>query len=177
MRPGAIRDTLTRLRPCLVVAALCLAGAAALTLSLLASSSPAARAAALDDPTPTYNPLIVPTAAAPSSSGLTSTALSTNPNGFALAITLSCAITIAGLIIAAVTLTLLLRGGYGPFLRAMLPERLRGKVKSEFGSAPRRTTRGARRSRTRDDAQGWDAPAQRPRQAQRGSTRDRRFRS
>lgn len=49
-----------------------------------------------------------------SSGGITS-------SGLLISMLLSCGVTIMGIIIAAIALTKLVRGGYGPFLKAMLP--------------------------------------------------------
>jgi hypothetical protein len=198
MRSGVFRDRMSRLRPFLAVAALSLTGVAALALLLSGAPTSVAHAAALDSPTPTYNPLIVPTAAAPSGSGLGSSALSTSSAGIEVAFALSCVTTIAGLIIAALTLTALLRTGYGPFLRTLAPKFLRGRLPAQtqeptlryrpsrangpqtgfdlYAEAPR--PRHASRTARRDDWQDWDAPARRPHasQARRGDSRSSRSR-
>lgn len=199
MRSGAFRDRMSRLRPIIAVAALSLAGVAALALLLSGAPTGVAHAAPLDGPTPTYNPLLVPTTAAPASSGLGSSAFSTSSTGIEIAFTLSCVTTIAGLIIAALTLTALVRTGYGPFLRTLAPRFLRGKQPAQapeptlryrpgrnngpqtgfdlYAEAPR--PRNASRSARRDDWQEWDSPPPRqPRasQARRGDPRSSRSR-
>lgn len=195
MRSGAFRDRMSRLRLILATIALSLATMVALALLLSGAPTGVAHAAPLDDPTPTYNPMLVPTTAAPAGSGLSSAPLSTSSAGIEIAFTLSCVTTIAGLIIAALTLTALLRTGYGPFLRTLLPKFLRGKLPPQeptlryrsnrnngpqtgfdlYAEAPR--SRNASRSARRDDWQGWNAPSRQPRASQAGREAPRSTRS
>ena len=130
MMSGASRDRMSRLRPVAVaaMAAIGLAGVAILAISThgVAHASPLLATAA----TPTLDPLIVPTSAAAAGSGVSTSALSTSSGGVELAVTLSCVTTIAGLVLAALTITALIRTGYGPFLRALLPRWLRRKAPS-----------------------------------------------
>src|SRR5487761_2764823 len=68
-------------------------------------------------PADTPTPFTVPTISAGSSGVVTPAAPPTA--GVTLAYTLTCVTTIIGLIITVVTLAIMLRGGYGPFLRAL----------------------------------------------------------
>ena len=52
-------------------------------------------------------------------------------NGLLLAASMSCVVAILGLIIAVVALYVLLHGGYGPFLRALLLGKRAGKGKGK----------------------------------------------
>lgn len=83
-----------------------------------AVAAPAAPAAATGTPTtaptvlPTPTSIVVPQdTVAPAGPQMTS---------FVLAATLTCGATVVALIIAAVSLMLLMRGGYGPFLRTLV---------------------------------------------------------
>lgn len=189
MKSGASRDRMSRLRLILALAGaatIALAGVALLAASTLgvAHATPALSGAA----TPTLDPLIVPTTAASSGSALSNTTISTGSGNIELAITLSCITTIAGLIIAAFTLTALIRTGYGPFLRALLPHRLRrnGRAPAQeptlryqpgphspetgfelYAESP--SPRGARRHAPRDEWADWDNPA--PRQSRASQSR------
>jgi hypothetical protein len=109
-----------------------------LTWSLIHSALPvdAAAAVAADDtptaaatitPVGTPTPLAVPTISA-GSTAITAPAAPTL-TGVTVATALTCVTTIIGLVIAIVTLNILLRGGYGPFLRALIfgGKRRRGK--------------------------------------------------
>ncbi len=193
MKSGASRDRTSRLRLILAGAAatVALAGGAILATSApgIAHAMPALSGAA----TPTLDPLIVPTSAASSGSVITNTTISTSSGNIELALTLSCITTIAGLIIAAFTLTALIRTGYGPFLRALLPRRLRRNARDpeqtptlRYQPSPNRpetgfdiyaespSPRGARRYAPRDEWASWDdPPARQPRASQsgRGSSR------
>src|SRR5579859_5459712 len=51
-------------------------------------------------------------------------------NGLLLASTLSCVVAILGVIIAAIALLVLVRGGYGPFLKAMLGGKRAGRKRA-----------------------------------------------
>ncbi len=198
MKSGASRDRMSRLRPVVAGAAatIGLAGVAILAVTThgVAHATPLLASAAA---TPTLDPLIVPTSAAATGSALSSTAVSTGSGGIELAVTLSCITTVAGLIIASITLTALIRTGYGPFLRALLPRWLRRKAPGPaeepilryqpgpnnpqtgfdiYTEAPSpRGRRPATRPAPRDDwSDGWgDPPPRQPRASQsgRGSSR------
>ncbi len=175
MKSGVARGRMSRLHPLFTGVAL-----------LIVTQSGAALAAPLltpADATPTMNPLIVPTSAA-SGSTLSNATISTSSGGVELAIAMSCITTIAGLIIASITLTALIRTGYGPFLRVLLLPRwlwsktpdkaekpiLRykpGPSSPETGfdfyaeaPSPRRGRRGNRSAR-RDEWSDWDDPVPR----------------
>src|SRR5487761_1914413 len=113
-------------------------------------AGPALAAPALPADTPT--PFTVPTISAGSSGVVTPAAPPTA--GVTLAYTLTCVTTIIGLIITVVTLAIMLRGGYGPFLRALFfGGKRRGKkhadeaVSEDDGAWERQAA--ARRSATR----------------------------
>lgn len=81
-------------------------------------------------------------------------------NGLLLATTSSCIVSLLGLLIAAVALTVLLRGGYGPFLRALL----HGKRASQVNGKPAAASRfgfgpGESFGRTRDGFSGEPRPS------------------
>ncbi|HEU0026602.1 MAG TPA: hypothetical protein VFQ25_05755 [Ktedonobacterales bacterium] len=192
MQVGALRDRTSRLRTLVAGAAavIALAGGA----FLVGVTSGVAHAAPLLAPTaatPTLDPLIVPTSAPGQT--LSNGVISTGSGGIELAVMLSCATSIVGLIIAALTLTSLVRTGYGPFLRALLPRWLRRKVPDPaeqpvlryqpgpnnpqtgfdlYAEAP--SPRGGRRHAPRDEWADRSAPPQRQMrsgQAVRGSSR------
>lgn len=186
MAPCASDERMRRLRPVIAgMAAVLAVGATA----ILASNATNAHAAALIDATatPTLDPLLVPTSAVSAGGLASSGAISTSSSGIQLAVTLSCVTAIAGLIIAVITLTILIRGGYGPFLRALLPARLRGKSSAkaqptlryrpgpddegagfDLYSDPRASSRGGRGVGGRS---GRDDRSSRPSQSGRGSSR------
>ena len=103
-------------------------------------------AAVAADATTTITPVDTPTlAAVPTiSAGSTGSIAPAAPalTGATIATALTCVTTLIGLVIAIITLSILLRGGYGPFLRAMIFGAKRGKG-GETGSET-------------DDG-GWDA--------------------
>ena len=104
----------------------------------LALAAPAIAA----DGTPSGTPVDTPTpfTASSISAGASSAIAPAAPStgSITIAATLTCVTTIIGLIIAVVTLTILLRGGYGPFLRAMLfGAKARGKGQEGFASDER----------------------------------------
>ena len=108
-----------------------LAGGAGLAL---AAPSIAADGTPSGTPVDTPTPFTASSITAGSSNAIAPAAPSTG--GIAIAVTLTCATTIIGLIIAVVTLTILLRGGYGPFLRAMIfGSKARGKGQKGSASA------------------------------------------
>ncbi len=188
MKSGASRGRMPFLRPLLAggAALLALAGSAFLiaTIPNVAHATPLLAPAAT---TPTMDPMLVPTSAATGST-LSSASISTSSGGVELSVTLSCITSVVGLIIAAITLTALIRTGYGPFLRALLPRWLRRKTSSparepilryqpnpnnpETGfdlyaepPGPRGGRQGPRRPATRpatrNEWSDWDAPRQR----------------
>lgn len=125
--------------PLRAIGAALLAGFALLLLVLLTQSALAAPHVALSAPNaqqlhsfvaatrsvtaqPTRNDLIQPTAAA-ATSALPPASTSLGSNGLTIAVILSCVAGALGIIIASVALSALVRGGYGPFLRALLPGR------------------------------------------------------
>lgn len=55
-------------------------------------------------------------------------------NGLLLATTSSCIVALLGLLIAAIALSVLLRGGYGPFLKALLRGKRAGQARGKRGS-------------------------------------------
>src|SRR5487761_2283657 len=103
-------------------------------------AGPALAAPALPADTPT--PFTVPTISAGSSGVVTPAAPPTA--GVTLAYTLTCVTTIIGLIITVVTLAIMLRGGYGPVLRAL------------FFGGKRRGKKHADEAVSEDDG-AWDA--------------------
>ncbi len=128
-------------------------GAATLPLAALASLSwllaghvAAAFAAPVvtadGTPATATTPIAVPTIAAGSATSIAPAAPTLT--GVTIATGLTCVTAIVGLLIAIITLRILLRGGYGPFLRALL-----------FGT---KRARGAQRDATADADGGlWDA--------------------
>lgn len=111
-----------RLTATLGSAALLLITFAAL-IALLAGAAPALAAAGVaadDTPTPlgSPTPAAVPTISAGSAGSIAAAAPTVT--GATIALGLTCVTAVIGLIIAVVTLRALLRGGYGPFLRAMV---------------------------------------------------------
>jgi hypothetical protein len=93
-------------------------------------------------------------------------------NGLLLATTSSCIVSLLGLIIAAIALSVLLRGGYGPFLRALLHGRraglARGQATATGGNGPAGASGSASRfgfgpgesfGRTRDGFSGDPRPS------------------
>lgn len=102
-------------------------------------------------PQPTQIDLSQPTAGAslPTTAPATTTLGS---NGLTIAVTLSCLTFILGLVVGCAALMVLLRGGYGPFLRALLPGGRRSSRRSRpitYGPgrspAPRRPASTTRR--------------------------------
>jgi hypothetical protein len=131
MTSGVPRDRMSRHRLVLVGAAVVALAGASLLIAIapgVASAAPLIGAAA----TPTLDPLIVPTSAAGAGASSVTPAISTSSSGVEVAFVLSCVTSIAGLIIAVVTLTALIRGGYGPFLRALMPRWLRRKTNDKL---------------------------------------------
>lgn len=179
MQAGAPRDRTSRLRA--LIAGAVAATALIVGAIIVGATSGVAHAAPLLAPaaaTPTLDPLIVPTSA--SGQTISTGAVSTGSSGIELAVALSCLTSVAGLIIAAFTLTALVRTGYGPFLRALLPRWLRRKVPGPaeqpvlryrpgpnnpqtgfdlYAEAP--SPRGGRRPAPRDEWADRGAPAQR----------------
>lgn len=112
-----------RLTVTLGSAALLLLIAFAALIALLAGAAPALAAAGVaadDTPTPlgSPTPAAVPTISAGSAGSIAAAAPTVT--GATIALGLTCVTAVIGLIIAVVTLRALLRGGYGPFLRAMV---------------------------------------------------------
>ncbi len=127
----------------------------------------AAPVVAADD-TPTSTPADTPTPIPASNITTNTTSGSSNQivaatpsmTGIIIATTLTCIMGIAGLVITYMTLTRLLRGGYGPFLRAMV-----------FGSKGT----GANDTASTDEGGVWDASHTlnyRPRSSERSNPRD-----
>lgn len=112
-----------RLTTFLGSAALLLFALASLIALLASGAAPALAAAGVaadDTPTPlgSPTPAAVPTISAGTAGSIAPAAPTVT--GATIALGLTCVTAVIGLIIAAVTLSALLRGGYGPFLRAML---------------------------------------------------------
>jgi hypothetical protein len=74
-------------------------------------------------------------------------------SGLLIAALMSCGVMILGVVIAGIALSMLLRGGYGPFLRALLPfsKRRWQKRQQREGAADRYDDGG------RDDSREWEA--------------------
>lgn len=64
-------------------------------------------------------------------------------NGLLLATTMSCVVGLLGLTVAGIALVVLMRKGYGPFLRALLRGKRAGKTRDRDGA---------------DDVSGWNTP-------------------
>ncbi|HEU5440274.1 MAG TPA: hypothetical protein VFU88_13370 [Ktedonobacterales bacterium] len=95
-------------------------------------------------PQPTKVVFSQPTAGAGSGSPLGGLSPTTfGSNGLLLATTSSCIVSLLGLIIAAIALTVLLRGGYGPFLRALLHGRRAGLARGQATASGGNGTAGA----------------------------------
>jgi hypothetical protein len=112
-----------RLTALLGSAALLLTALASLIALLVGGAAPvlaAAAAAADDTPTPlgSPTPAAVPTISAGTAGSIAPAAPTVT--GATIALGLTCVTAVIGLIIAVVTLRALLRGGYGPFLRALV---------------------------------------------------------
>ena len=75
---------------------------------------------------PTQIDLSQPTVGASSAPAAVPVTTSLGSNGLTIAVILSCLTGVFGLILGSVALSALLRGGYGPFLRALLPGGRRG---------------------------------------------------
>jgi hypothetical protein len=111
-----------RLTALLGSAALLLIALASL-IALLVGGAPVLAAAAVaadDTPTPlgSPTPAAVPTISAGTAGSIAAAAPTVT--GATIALGLTCVTAVIGLIIASVTLRALLRGGYGPFLRALV---------------------------------------------------------
>lgn len=125
---------------------------APLMVSIVATGATTVYAAPMvaADDTPTSTPADTPTPIpasnittnSPSGSSDQIVAATPSMTGIIIATTLTCIMGIAGLVITYMTLTRLLRGGYGPFLRAMV-----------FGSKGT----GASDAASTDDGGIWDA--------------------
>lgn len=134
---------------CAVILLLALAPLMVSIVTTGATTAYAAPMVAADD-TPTSTPADTPTPipasniTTNSSSGSSNQIVAAAPSmtGIIIATTLTCIMGVAGLVITYMTLTRLLRGGYGPFLRAMV-----------FGSKGG----GAKDATTTDDGGVWDA--------------------
>jgi hypothetical protein len=112
-----------RLTALLGSATLLLIALASLIALLVGGAAPvlaAAAAAADDTPTPlgSPTPAAVPTISAGTAGSIAPAAPTVT--GATIALGLTCVTAVIGLIIAVVTLRALLRGGYGPFLRALI---------------------------------------------------------
>lgn len=123
-------------------AALLLALGAIISMSLLLASGAASALAApaiVADSTPadTPTPFAVPTISAGAAASVTAAAPTTT--GITIAAGLTCITTIIGLVIAIITLRSLLRGGYGPFLRALV---FGSKARGAGGGASAKATSG-----------------------------------
>lgn len=126
-----------RLTTLLGCAALLLTVAAISLAALLASGGASALAAAgvaadaTGTPAGSPTPAAVPTISAGSAGSIAPAAPALT--GATIAVGLTCVTTVIGLIIAVVTLSALLRGGYGPFLRAMVfGSKVKGAAQSEW---------------------------------------------
>src|SRR5258708_2330405 len=60
-------------------------------------------------------------------------------NGLLFATTMSCVVALLGLIVAVVSIRILVRGGYGPFLRALLRGKRAGRKRGAKGRAAARS--------------------------------------
>lgn len=111
---------------------------ASLIGALVNGSTPSVTAAALVPADATTTPIGSPTpAAVPTISAGSAGSISPAAPplaGATIATALTCVTTVIGLILAVVTLTILLRGGYGPFLRALIFGGKKGKQDAD-GSA------------------------------------------
>ncbi|HKV85856.1 MAG TPA: hypothetical protein VJN88_14985 [Ktedonobacterales bacterium] len=92
-------------------------------------------------------------------------------SGLLIAALMSCGVMILGVVIAGIALSMLLRGGYGPFLRALLPfSKRRWKKRQQREHAENGGDGSGRDSYGYDDSREWDArdgrdarrPANRP---------------
>lgn len=134
MGPGVSRGRISR-RTILIMSAAVAGGLVALVLATSAHPILAAPLTHLD-PTPTTDVQIIPTIAVTSAPASNGGSVSTSSSGIALAVTLSCITTVAGLVIFAGTLVALLRTGYGPFLRALISRRKGSKDAAQGKEQP-----------------------------------------
>ena len=95
-------------------------------------------------------------------------------NGLLFATTMSCVVALLGLIVVAVAMRVLLRGGYGPFMRALLLGKRAGRKGSSTGAKASSAGRGRRDANDFDDhapmsesLQSYAAPARPPDAARR----------
>jgi hypothetical protein len=102
-----------------------LVGGVAPVFAASAVAAVAADATATITPTGSPTPAAVPTISAGSAGSIAPAAPALT--GATIATALTCVTTLIGLVIAIITLSILLRGGYGPFLRAMIFGAKRGK--------------------------------------------------
>ncbi len=102
-----------------------LVGGIAPAFAASAVAAVAADATATITPTGSPTPAAVPTISAGSAGSIAPAAPALT--GATIATALTCVTTLIGLVIAVITLSILLRGGYGPFLRAMIFGGKRGK--------------------------------------------------
>jgi hypothetical protein len=72
-------------------------------------------------------------------------------NGLLFATTMSCVVALLGLIVVAVAMRVLLRGGYGPFMRALLLGKRAGRKRSGKGAKASSAGRGRRDADDFDD--------------------------
>ena len=75
-------------------------------------------------------------------------------NGLLIAMTMSCLVGVLGLVVAAVAITVLVRGGYGPFLKALLRGKRAGQPRGK-GKGKNKNANGPGASD--DDDDGWGA--------------------
>lgn len=130
-------------------------GTATATTTAVATDTPTATdtgagntGGSVSGPQPTKVSFAQPTIGASGGGGPVGASGGVTSSGLLIATLLSCGVTIMGIIIAAVALTKLVRGGYGPFLKALLPFSKRRM---------KRASSGAVAGAARDEDSDWNA--------------------
>lgn len=110
-------------------------------------------------PQPTKVSFAQPTIGASGGGGVSGSGGGITSSGLLIASLLSCGVTVMGIIIAAVALRKLVAGGYGPFLKALLPFSKRWMNKRQARALGGETELGARDERPYeyDDSREWSA--------------------
>lgn len=109
-------------------------------------------------PQPTKVNFAQPTVGLSANSAQANTTGGVTSSGLLIAALMSCGVMILGVIIAGIALSMLLRGGYGPFLRALLPfSKRRWKKRRQRENAGNGRDDGSREPYGYDDSREWDA--------------------
>ena len=135
---------------------------ASATVAATATDTGGNQGGSASGPQPTKVSFAQPTIGAGGGGGAVGSSGGITSSGLVISMLLSCGVTIMGIIIAAIALTKLVRGGYGPFLKALLPfskRWMKGKPAANLTGGAMDTRDDDWQAYEYDDSRQWSASA------------------